>query len=44
MAVLEQKLFKEAPEGLIPIEWIRFIDDIFAIWTHGLDKLQTFLS
>ena len=23
---------------------LRFIDDIFAIWTHGLDKLQTFLS
>ena len=44
MAMLEQKLLKEAPEGLIPIEWIRFIDDIFAIWTHGLDKLQTFLS
>ena len=44
MAMLEQKLLKEAPEGLIPIEWIRFIDDIFAIWTHGLNKLQTFLS
>ena len=44
MAMLEQKLLKEALEGLIPIEWIRFIDDIFAIWTHGLDKLQTFLS
>ena len=44
MAMLEQKLLNEAPEGLIPIKWIRFIDDIFAIWTHGLDKLQTFLS
>ena len=44
MPMLEQKLLKEAPEGLIPIEWIRFINDIFAIWTHGLDKLQTFLS
>ena len=44
MAMLEQKLLKEAPEGLIPIECIRSIDDIFAIWTHGLHKFQTFLS
>ena len=28
----------------IPIEWIRFIDDIFAIWTHGIEKLQQFLT
>ena len=44
MAMLERKLLKQAPQGLIPIKWIRFIDDIFAIWTHGLDKLKTFLT
>jgi hypothetical protein len=35
---------KHHAQGLIPIEWIRFIDDIFEIWTHGIEKLQTFLS
>ena len=44
MAVLEKELLLKAPNGLIPIEWIRFIDDIFAIWTHGIDKLQHFLT
>ena len=40
MAMLERKLLQKAPNNLIPIEWIRFIDDIFAIWTHGIEKLQ----
>ena len=44
MAMLERKLLKQAPQGLIPIEWIRFIDDVFAILTHRLDKLKTFLT
>ena len=26
-----------------PLTWIRYIDDIFAPWTHGEDKLQSFL-
>lgn len=26
-----------------PLTWIRYIDDIFAPWTHGEEKLQTFL-
>ena len=43
MGQLECKILKDAPGGLIPIEWIRFIDDIFAIWTHGKDKLNEFL-
>ena len=42
MCVLEELLIKNAPNGLIPFEWIRFIDDIFAIWTHGLDALSEF--
>ena len=44
MAMLERKLLQKAPNNLIPIEWIRFIDDIFAIWTHGNEKLQQFLA
>ena len=44
MAVLERKLLQGAPDGLIPIEWIRFIDDIFAIWTHKNAKLDQFLK
>ena len=44
MALLEWKLLQQAPDNLIPIEWIIFIDDIFAIWTHGIDKLKQFLT
>ncbi len=44
MAMLERKLLQKAPNNLIPIEWIRFIDDIFAIWIHGIEKLQQFLT
>ena len=44
LAMLERKLLQKAPNDLIPIEWIRFIDDIFAIWTHGIEKLEQFLA
>ena len=27
-----------------PLPWLRFIDDIFMIWTHGEDKLQEFIT
>ena len=27
-----------------PFTWLRCIDDIFFIWTHGKDKLKTFLE
>ena len=27
---------------LKPLIWLRFIDDIFMIWTHGKDKLNGF--
>ena len=37
-------LHTSTPNGLIPIEWIRIIDDIFAIWTQGIEKLQQFLT
>ena len=44
MAVLERELLKKAPNNLVPIEWIRFIDDIFAIWTHDTEKLHFQIS
>ena len=44
MAILERKLLNETPQGLIPIKWIRFINDTFAIWTHDIEKVQKFLS
>jgi hypothetical protein len=40
MAILQRKLLQKAPKNLIPIEWIRFVDGIFAIWTHGIEKRQ----
>ena len=33
MAVLEKQMLQNAPNGLKLFEWIRFIDDIFALWT-----------
>ena len=27
-----------------PLLWLRFIDDIFMIWTHGRDELQRFIN
>ena len=27
----------------LPLVWWRFIDDVFAIWTHDEQQLQTFL-
>ena len=28
----------------LPLVWWRFIDDVFTIWTHGEQQLQTFLG
>ena len=33
-----------AKTGLKPLIWIRYIDDIFFIWTHGADTLQDFIN
>ena len=44
MGQLEHNMLKNAPGGLIPLEWIKFIDDIFAIRTHGIGKLKEFLQ
>ena len=29
-------------QGLQPLVWFRYIDDIFIMWTHGKQKRQTF--
>ena len=44
MGELEQYILQNAPGGLIPLEWIRFIDDIFAIWPHETVRLMEFLT
>ena len=41
MGQLEHNMLKDAPVGLIPLECIKFIDDIFAIWTYGIDKQRS---
>jgi hypothetical protein len=30
--------------GLRPLVWFRYIDDIFFIWTHGLESLNEFIG
>ena len=30
--------------GKKPIKWLRYIDDIFFIWTHGADELKQFIE
>ena len=27
-----------------PLVWFRYIDDVFSIWTHGQEKLDSFLE
>ena len=27
-----------------PLGWFRYIDDVFFIWTHGPDKLVSFMT
>ena len=40
MGDLESTMLNQST--LEPYLWLRFIDDIFVIWTHGLDKLHEF--
>ena len=44
VAVLEKQTLKDTPNGLKPFEWIRLIDDIFALWTHGTEILNNFIN
>ena len=41
MRKLEQPATEDAP--FKPYVWLRFIDDIFMVWTEGEDNLKTFL-
>ena len=42
IAGLEKRIFKNS--GYHPYLWLRFLDDIFCIWTDGLEKLVEFLK
>ncbi len=44
MSISESKMLTTAPEGLKPLFWIRYIDDIFSIWTHDINKLKNFYN
>ena len=39
---LERKLLSRAQ--VQPLVWLRYIDDIFMVWTRGEDELKTFLN
>lgn len=42
IADLEERYLLEST--LTPTTWLRYIDDIFAVWTHGRDALQSFID
>ena len=42
MSIFERHLLSSCADK--PDLWLRFIDDIFTIWTHGEDKLKEFLK
>ena len=42
VAKFEQTLFSMNIK--LPIFWKRFLDDVFAIWTHSLEELKIFMS
>ena len=42
MTTLEERLLKESAD--LPLVWMRFIDDVFFIWTHGEEKLDSFIN
>ena len=42
MTRLEERLLDASAEK--PLVWMRFIDDVFFIWTHGEEKLKSFIN
>ena len=42
MAELEEEFLSQTP--MKPRIWLRFIDDIFMVWSHGEDELQKMLN
>ena len=41
MGRLEEQLLATAPKT--PLIWLRYIDDVFLIWTHGEEELDRFI-
>ena len=42
MSGLEKCIFENS--GYHPYVWLRYLDNIFCIWTDGLEKLEEFLK
>ena len=42
LAGRENKIFSD--KNVQPVLWLRYLDDIFCIWTDGLEKLNEFFS
>ena len=42
MGAIERRLLGSFPDK--PLVWLRYIDDIFLIWTHGRAKLEAFIQ
>ena len=42
MSGLEERLLEASADK--PLVWMRFIDDVFFIWTHGEEKLKLFIN
>ena len=42
IADLEERYLSES--ALKPATWLRYIDDVFAVWAHGKDSLQSFVD
>ena len=42
MAGLERKIFENSEFN--PLVWLRFLGDIFCLWTGGEEKLNKFLN
>ena len=42
MGELESEILENYPKK--PLVWVRYIDDIFFIWTHGREELDKFLE
>ena len=41
MGMFEREFLRT--QTVLPLVWWKFTDDMFAIWTHGEQQLQTFL-
>ena len=42
MGRLEENFLSDAPKK--PLIWLRYIDDVFLIWTHGEEELDNFIA